>query len=65
MSKWPHVPEKRKKEIFEYNKTRAADKEKADDMATLLNALPQGQVKQLLKDEICGPILEKYGITGE
>ena len=31
---------------------------------TLLGALPPGQVKQLLKDETCGAILSKYGITG-
>lgn len=29
---------------------------------TLLGALPPGQVKQLLKDEVCAAILNKYGI---
>lgn len=62
MSKWNHVPEKRKKELFEFNKARAADREAAEDLRTLLNALPPGQVKQLLKDETCAAILRKYGI---
>ena len=55
-------PELRDK-IIAYNKAVAAGKEKADDLMTLLSALPPGQVKNLLKDEVCGPILEKYGIT--
>lgn len=50
--------------IIAYNKQVAANKEKADDMLTLLGALPPGQVKKLLKDETCGAILAKYGITG-
>lgn len=54
----------RRKRIFAFNRQRAADREKAADMETLLHALPPGQVKQLLKDEICAPILKKYGITG-
>lgn len=57
-------PELRKR-IIAFNKARAADTEKATDLMTLLNALPPGQVKQLLKDETCAKILEKYGITGE
>jgi hypothetical protein len=64
MSKWKHVPEERKKQIFEFNRQRAADAEKAQDLVTLLSALPPGQVKQLLKDEACAAILNKYGITG-
>ena len=64
MSKWENVPEKRKKEIFEYNRQRAADREAAEDLRTLLSALPPGQQKQLLKDETCARILTKYGITG-
>lgn len=51
--------------IIAYNRARAEDKQKADDLMTLLNALPPGQVKNLLKDETCGKILAKYGITGE
>lgn len=57
-------PELRDK-IIAYNKAVAESKEKADDFMTLLGALPPGQVKNLLKDEVCGAILEKYGITGE
>lgn len=53
-----------KEKIIAYNKAVAASKEKADDFITLLGALPPGQVKNLLKDEVCAPILEKYGITG-
>lgn len=50
--------------IIAYNKQVAANKEKADDLLTLLGTLPPGQVKNLLKDETCGAILAKYGITG-
>ena len=49
--------------IIAYNKERAADKERADDLITLLNALPPGQVKNLLKNETCAAILNKYCIT--
>lgn len=57
-------PELRAK-IIAFNKARAADKEKADDLMALLSALPPGQVKNLLKDETCAAILEKYGITNK
>ena len=51
-------PELRDK-IIAFNKARAADKEKADDLMVLLNALPPGQVKNLLKDEVCNyPVLQ-------
>lgn len=56
-------PEMREK-ILAFNRARAADKEKADDLLTLLGALPPGQVKQLLKDDTCAAILAKYGIGG-
>lgn len=56
-------PELREK-ILTFNKASAEDKEKSEDLMTLLGALPPGQVKQLLKDETCGAILSKYGITG-
>lgn len=39
--------------------------EKAGDFKTIIDNLPPGQVKNLLKDEVCGPILEKYGVTGK
>ena len=51
--------------VLTYNRAKAVDAEKADDLMTLLSALPPGQVKNLLKDDKCGPILEKYGITGK
>ena len=57
-------PELREK-IIAYNKAVAADREKAADLMTILGALPPGQVKNLLKDPVIGPILEKYGITRE
>lgn len=55
-------PELREK-ILTFNKARAEDKEKSEDLMTLLGALPPGQVKQLLKDEACAAILRKYGIS--
>lgn len=65
MNKWKNVPEKRRKEIFEFNRARSADKEAAEDLRKLLSALPPGQQKQLLKDETCAAILNKYGISKE
>lgn len=56
-------PELRAK-IIAHNKSVAANKERADDLMTILGALPPGQVKNPLKDPVIGPILEKYGITG-
>lgn len=55
-------PELRER-IIKFNRARAADREKGEDFITLLGALPPGQVKQFLKDETCGAILQKYGIT--
>ena len=49
--------------IIAFNRARAADTEKANDLLTLLEHMPTGQVKKLLKDEVCGEILRKYGIT--
>ena len=37
-------------------------KEKAEDLMTLLSALPPGQVKNLMKDETFAAILQKYGL---
>ena len=51
-----------KMKVLAYNKERDADREKADDLMTLLSALPPGQVKNLLKDKACAAILRKYGI---
>ena len=49
--------------LITYNKNRKAVDEKAGDFQTILDNLPPGQVKNLLKDPVCGPILEKYGVT--
>ena len=49
--------------LITYNKHRKAVDEKAGDFQTILDNLPPGQVKKLLKDPVCGPILEKYGVT--
>lgn len=38
--------------------------EKAGDFQTIIDNLPPGQVKNLLRDPVCGPILKKYGVTG-
>ena len=57
-------PELREK-IINYNRAIAKNKEMADDLMTLLGALPPGQVKNLLKDPTCAEILSKYGVTGE
>ena len=51
-----------KMKVLAYNKERDADREKADDLMTLLSALPPGQVKNLLKNEACAAILRKYVI---
>ena len=51
-----------REKIIAYNRDRAADREKADDLMTLLSALPPGQVKNLMKDEKCAAILRKYVI---
>lgn len=59
------MPNPWKSKVFAYNKAKAENKEKANDLLTLLNALPKGQVKQLLKDEACAAILNEYGITAE
>ena len=52
-----------KQKIIAYNKQRKAVDEKAGDFQTILDNLPPGQVKNLMKDPVCGPILEKYGGT--
>ena len=54
-----------KARVLAYNREKVEQKDKADDLMVLLSALPPGQVKQLLKDETCARILEKYGITGK
>ena len=60
-------PESMSQELWEkitsYNKEKAAVQEKANDFMTVLMALPSGQVKNLLKDPVIGPIIEKYVVT--
>lgn len=56
------MPNPWKQKVLAYNRERAADREKADDLMTLLSALPPGQVKNLLKNETCAAILRKYVI---
>ena len=56
------MPNPWKAKVLAYNRERAADREKADDLMTLLSALPPGQVKNLLKNDACAGILRKYGI---
>lgn len=52
-----------KKRAYDFNRRRAEADEKAKDLLILLDALPPGQRKHLLRDETCGAILRKYGIT--
>lgn len=54
-----------REQIIAHNRAVAESREKADDLMTILGALPPGQVKNLLKDPTIGPILKKYGITGK
>lgn len=61
--KYKNVNPELKEKIFAYNKRRKAVDEKAGDFQTILDNLPPGQVKNLMKDPVCGPILEKYGVT--
>ena len=54
-----------REQIIAHNRAVAESRENADDLMTILGALPPGQVKSLLKDPTIGPILQKYGITGK
>ena len=54
-----------KQRILQYNRERARDREMAEDLLRLLSKLPPGQLKQLLKDQQCRAILEKYGFGEE
>ncbi|MBE5778523.1 MAG: hypothetical protein E7331_04235 [Clostridiales bacterium] len=47
--------------VLSFNRKRRAQDEKADDFEALMRALPPGQVKNLMKDEVCGAIMRKYG----
>ena len=54
-----------KERVLAYNRKRAEANEMAKDLLALLDALPPGQIMQLLRDEACAAILMKYGITGK
>lgn len=59
-------PELRAK-IIAFNKKRAEEGEKATDMDIIVGkllALPPGQIKKVLDDEVLA-VLEKYGYTDE
>ena len=58
------MPNPWRTKVLAFNKTRKEQDEKANDLLTLLEAMPPGQKKQLLKDGTCAAILNKYGITG-
>ena len=49
-----------KQKILNFNRKRKTTDEKANDFQIILDNLPPGQVKNLLKDPVCGPIIEKY-----
>lgn len=63
--KWSSVPEERRKQIFAYNKSKNKEAEKAEDLTVLLSILPIGIIKQLINNEKCKEILNKYNITEE
>lgn len=54
-----------KDKVLAYNRRRSDADERARDLMTLLEALPRGQVRNLMKDETCAAILRKYEIGGE
>ena len=56
MNKWMNAAQRRKMEID-------ATQEKANDLKILIDAMPFGQRKKLLEDEVCRAILRKYGVT--
>lgn len=54
-----------KQKILNYNRKRKEIDEKANDFQIILDNLPPGQVKNLLKDPVCGPIIKKYYVDDE
>lgn len=54
-----------KSKVLKFNRKCKETDEKAGDFERLMQALPPGQRKQLMKDEACAEILKKYGITEE
>lgn len=59
------MPNPWKDKVLAYNQRRAEVDERARDLITLLDALPPGQVRNLMKDAACAEILKKYGVTGD
>ena len=49
-----------KEKVLAFNRRRKTAQEKAEDLHALLSALPPGQKKRLLEDEVCGAIIRKY-----
>ena len=47
--------------IFAYNKEKATNKEAAEDLRKLLELVPPGIMKQMLRDADRAAILKKYG----
>lgn len=47
--------------ILAYNKEKAANKEAAEDLRKLLELVPPGIMKQMLRDDERAAILKKYG----
>ena len=54
-----------KNKVLAYNRRRAEADERSRDLMTLLDALPPGQMKNLMKNETCAAILKKYGVMHE
>ncbi|MBR6654355.1 MAG: hypothetical protein IKL27_06460 [Oscillospiraceae bacterium] len=53
-------PELRER-ILAYNREKAANKEAAEDLRKLLELVPPGIMKQMLRDADRAAILKKYG----
>lgn len=54
----------RRQKIFEFNRRRAEDHEKAGDLLVIvheLGKLPPGQLKKVLTEEVIA-VLNKYGV---
>jgi hypothetical protein len=50
-----------RKRVLAYNKEKAANKEAAEDLRKLLELVPPGIMKQMLRDDDRAAILKKYG----
>lgn len=52
-----------REKIIAYNKARAADREKAENLTSFLEALPAEIITLLQINDVCAAILKKYGFT--